>query len=75
MLLFVRFIFLEGGGSAESHAVSVRLLCMRFAPVHATLDLILLVAVFVCVVPNVQPVPSGLRYSVTGSLCSGLPML
>lgn len=33
------------------------------APVH----LILLVAVFVCVVPGVQPVPSVLRYSITSS--------
>lgn len=37
------------------------------APVHASLYLILLVAVFVCVVPLVQPVLSVLRYSITGS--------
>ena len=42
-------------------------LCTNVAPVHAPLYLILLVAVFVCVVPGVQLVLSVLRYSITGS--------
>ena len=53
-------------------------LCTNVAPVRAPLYLILLVAVFVCVVPGVQPVPSILRYSITGftiPLRSGLSML
>lgn len=42
-------------------------LCTNVAPVHAPFYLILLVAVFVCVVPGVQLVLSVLRYSITGS--------
>lgn len=42
-------------------------LCTNVAPVRASLYLVLLVAVFVCVVPDVQPVLSTLRYSITGS--------
>lgn len=41
--------------------------CTNVAPVPASLYLVLLVAVFVCVVPDVQPVLSILRYSITGS--------
>lgn len=41
--------------------------CTNVAPAHATLYLISLVAVFVCVVPSAQPVPSSLRWSITGS--------
>lgn len=43
-------------------------LCTNVAPVRPILYLILLVAVFVCVVPVVQPVLSVRRYSITGSL-------
>lgn len=41
--------------------------CTNVAPEHATLYLIPLVAVFVRVVPSAQPVPSSLRWSITGS--------
>lgn len=42
-------------------------LCANAAPVYAPLYLIHLVAVFVCVVPSIQPVLSVLRYCITGS--------
>lgn len=41
--------------------------CTNVAPARAALHLIPLVAVFVRVVPSAQPVPSGLRWSRTGS--------